>query len=84
MSPELIAILSVGVVLAGLLITLMQQTRGDLRGDLQQLRGDLQQLRSEVRALETRVAAVEQGQARIEGLIDGLREAISGRGQPAA
>ena len=73
MSPELIAILAVGVGLAGLLITLMQQTRGDL-----------QQLWSEVRALETRVAAVEQGQARIEGLIDGLREAISGRGQPAA
>lgn len=73
MSPELIAILAVGVGLAGLLIKLMQQTRGDL-----------QQLRSEVRALETRVAAVEQGQARIEGLIDGLREAISGRGQPAA
>lgn len=73
MSPELIAILAVGVGLAGLLITLMQQ-----------MRGDLQQLRSEVRALETRVAAVEQGQARLEGLIDGLREAISGRGQPAA
>ena len=73
MSPELIAILAVGVGLAGLLITLIQQTRGDL-----------QQLWSEVRALETRVAAVEQGQARIEGLIDGLREAISGRGQPAA
>ena len=73
MSPELIAILAVGVGLAGLLITLMQQTRGDL-----------QQLWSEVRALETRVAAVEQGQARIEGLIDGLRAAISGRGQPAA
>ena len=77
MSPELIAILAVGVGLAGLLITLTQQTRSELRGDLQQLR-------SEVRALETRVAAVEQGQARIEGLIDGLREAISGRGQPAA
>ncbi len=73
MSPELIAILAVGVGLAGLLITLMQQ-----------MRGGLQQLRSEVRALETRVAAVEQGQARLEGLIDGLREAISGRGQPAA
>ena len=80
MSPELIAILAVGVGLAGLLITLMQQTRDDL----QQLRGDLQPLRSEVRALETRVAAVKRGQARIEGLIDGLREAITGRGQPAA
>lgn len=59
MSPELVAILAVGVGLAGLLITLMQQTRSELRGDLQQLR-------SEVRALETRVAAVEQGQARLE------------------
>lgn len=109
MSPELIAILSVGVGLGGLLVTLMQQARNDARqlradvqqsradaqadvqqlradvqADVQQLRGDLQQLRSEVRALETRVAGVEQGQARLEGVIDGLREAISGRGQPAA
>lgn len=120
MSPELIAILSVGVGLGGLLVTLMQQARNDARqlradlqqsradaqadvqqlrvdvradvqqlradvqADVQQLRGDLQQLRAEVRALETRVAGVEQGQARLEGVIDGLREAISGRGQPAA
>ena len=113
MSPELIAILSVGVGLGGLLVTLMQQARNDARqlradaqADMQQLRADVradvqqlrtevqqlradvqvdfQQLRSEVRALETRVAGVEQGQARLEGLIDGLREAVSGRGQPAA
>ena len=38
---------------------------------------------SRMRALETRVASVEQGQARLEGLVDGLREAIAGRA-PAA
>ena len=68
MSAELIAILAVGVGLGGLLVTLVQQ-----------MRVDLQQLRAEVRALETRVASVEQGQAKLEGLLEGLREAIAGR-----
>ena len=50
MSPELIAILTVGAALAGVQL-----------------------------AVETRVVAVERGQARVEGLLEGVREAISGR-----
>ena len=30
-------------------------------------------------SMETRLAAVEHGQAKLEGLLEGLREAISGR-----
>ena len=76
MSAELIAILSVGVALAGFLAASLRNLRTDLRADLQQVRAD-------VRALETRVAAVEQGQARLEGLLEGLREAIVGRRVPS-
>ena len=39
-------------------------------------------LRDDVRALESRVAAVEQRQARTEGLLEGLRDAIAGRTSP--
>ena len=78
MSAELVAILAGGIGLAGLLVTLVQQ----VRTEVQQVRADVQQLRAEVRALETRVAAVEQGQAKLEGLLEGLREAIAGRRVP--
>ena len=65
----------------------MEQFRAEMRSDMEQLRTEMRsdsaQLRAEVRALETRVASVEQGQARLEGLVDGLREAIAGRA-PAA
>ena len=50
----------------------MKQSEGRLREDMGQLRGDLKQLGD-------RVARLEHGQAKLEGLLEGLREAISGR-----
>lgn len=41
-------------------------------------------LRDDVRALESRIAAVEQRQARTEGLLEGLRDAIAGRTSPGS
>ena len=61
MSPELIAILAVGLTLAGL--TLRMGARLDSRID----------------RLETRVTGLEQHMAHLEGLLEGLREAIAGR-----
>lgn len=88
MSPELIAVLTTGVTLAdGQLGTVLwltarldrniQQVHAETHADLQQIRGD-------IRALETRVGPIEQGQARLEGLVDGLQEAIAGRAAPTA
>lgn len=66
----------------------MQALRDEMQAGMQALRtelkADMQQVRAEIRAVETRVASVEQGQARLEGLVDGLREAITGRATPAA
>ncbi len=65
MSPELIAILGVGVAIAGLI---------------------LNNQRAIVQRLDQRLDRVEQGHAdlrermaKLEGLLEGLREAISGR-----
>jgi uncharacterized coiled-coil protein SlyX len=80
MSPELIGILSVGVALAALVFTSMHrmdkridalETRVDKRIDALEARID-----KRIDALEARIAALEKGQARLEGLLDGLREAL--------
>lgn len=41
-------------------------------------------LRADLRRVEARMAAMEHGQAKLEGLLEGLREAISGRVHRAA
>ena len=77
MSPELIAILAVGVALAGIVLTGLRGVRADFGRRMDKL--------------EERIAAVERGQAelrermaKLEGLLEGLREAISGRRTEAA
>ena len=63
---------AVGVALAGVILTSLKGTETRLREDISQLRGDMKQL-------SERVARVEHSQAKLEGLLEGLREAISGR-----
>lgn len=83
MSGEIIAIASVGIALAGLILT---SNRG-LRHDITQLRTEFRQdlarteerQRDDIKSLSDRVGRLEHGYAKLEGLIDGLREAIAGR-----
>ena len=54
-----------------------------LRTDISRLDKRIDDLRQEIGALRAemdgRLRAVEHGQARLEGLLEGLREAIAGR-----
>ena len=59
MTPELIAIVTVGVALAGVILT---SARG-VRQDINELRGEIGTLRERM--------------AHLEGLMEGLREAIT-------
>ena len=60
--------------------TEMQTLRTEVNTEMQTLRTEV---RSDIRALEHRLAAVEQRQARTEGLLEGLRDAITAqRGEP--
>ena len=68
----LIAVLAVGATLAGLIVTSNSGLRKDMREDIGQLRGDIKDLRGEVGELRERMA-------HLEGLLEGLREAITGR-----
>ena len=61
MTPEIIAIVTVGVALAGVILA---SARG-VRQDINELRGEVWTLRERM--------------AHLEGLMEGLREAIVGR-----
>ena len=68
----LIAVLAIGATLAGLIVT---SNRG-LREDMARMEA---RLREDMKQLAERVARVEHSQAKLEGLLEGLREAITGR-----
>ena len=83
MSGEIIAILSVGIGLGLLSTGLFAWLRTDLVKVEERLRTDLvtveERLRADFKQLADRVGRLEYGQARLEGLLEGLREAITGR-----
>ena len=57
---------------------LRQDTRTEIRTLRTEVRADITDVRGDIRALEVRLAAVERRQARTEGLLEGLRDAITG------
>ena len=72
----LIAIMAVGAALAGLIVTSIRGLRQDIRQDMAGLES---RMREDMKQLSDRVARVEHSQAKLEGLLEGLREAITGR-----
>ena len=83
MSGEIIAILSVGIGLGLLSTGLFAWLRTDLVKVEERLRADMvtveERLRADFKQLADRVGRLEYGQAKLEGLLEGLREAITGR-----
>ena len=75
MSPETIAILAVGVALAGLM--LRGQHSLDRRVD--ELRRDLDKLRGDIAGLDARLRSVETGLAELRGQMAMVRDYIMGR-----
>ena len=72
-----------------------ERLRAELAASEERLRGEIAALESRtnerferveerLERLEARMAAVEHGQAKLEGLLEGLREAIAGRARQAA
>ena len=71
MTPELYTILGVGIALAGLMLNGQRTLRQDLLGRMDKLGQEIVGLRGEVAQLRERMA-------HLEGLMEGLREAITG------
>ena len=57
----------------------MKVLREDMRRMEERINDRFERLEARVTAIEVRLAAVEHGQAKLEGLLEGLREAIAGR-----
>ena len=53
----------------------LDQLRQEFRSELSELRGELNEFRRDV---EMRLSTVERQQAKLEGLLEGLREAVTG------
>ena len=87
MSVELIGIVTVGVALAGVILTSTRGLRQDIWQDMARLESRLDEridrlearLRDDIKQLGDRVGRMEHSQAKLEGLLEGLREAITGR-----
>lgn len=79
MSPELIAILGVGVALAGILIAGQRTAAADTKDLRKEIAGVRTDMDKGLAGLRDEVGSLRERMARLEGLLEGLREAISGR-----
>ena len=90
MSPELIAILGVGIALAALMFHILRRMEERLRQDIHRSeeRMDSRFTANDGRfashdgrftALETRVSDIGERLARVEALLEGIRDNITGR-----
>ena len=83
----LVAVLVMGVTLAGLILTSSRGLRQDMRQDMARQEARLDErigaLESQISELRERitheVGELRERMARLEGLLEGLREAITGR-----
>ena len=72
---SLVGIVAVGAALATLIVRLI---RG-IEKQIDTLRDDVRELRQDQAGLRDRVSQLSDRVSRIEGLLEGLREAIAGR-----
>ena len=77
MSPEIIAIVAVGVALAGLILTSQRTILTDLAAQRQELATLRKDISEGIAALREDFAALRERMAHLEGLLEGLREAIT-------
>ena len=69
--------IALGAVVIGSNANLHEEMRVEMHMLRTEVRADLTDMRNDIRSLETRLSAVEQRQARTEGLLEGLRDAIA-------
>ena len=70
------SIATVGIALGAVVIGSNANLHEEMRAEMQDFRTEV---RSDIRSLEARLTAVERRQARTEGLLEGLRDAIASR-----
>ena len=79
MTPEIYTIVAVAIALAGLILNgqrAVTELRREFRAEMSGLRTELNALREQ---MNHGIAALSERVARLEGLLEGLRDAITGR-----
>ena len=71
------SIAAVGIALGAIVIGSIAGLRTEVHGLRTELRADIRAVEVRLSAVENRLSAVEQRQARTEGLVEGLRNAIT-------
>ena len=79
MNPEIIAIVTVGVALAGVGAALAGVILTSIRGVRQDMARLESRLDGKIDALSAQLGELRERMAHLEGLMEGLREAIVGR-----
>lgn len=72
LSAEVIAVLAVGATLGILILAGLSGVRADMR-----------EIRADMRTMSVRLVEVERRQARVEDLLEGLRDTLVDRSPPA-
>ena len=79
LTPTLVAVVTVGVGLAALMVGLFTWLRQDARRTEDRTAERFNQMGERIAALDRGQAELRERMAKLEGLLEGLREAISGR-----
>ncbi len=83
MTPEMIAILGVGIALAGIILHAKRDTNralADIRKEMANIRMEMTDLRKEIADVRKDMAELRERMARLEGLFEGF----TGRKRPVA
>jgi flagellar capping protein FliD len=77
MTPDTIAIITVGVALAGFMALMFRMTNKRIDSMEQRMARIEQRMDERFDAFEARFATLEQRQARLEGIMEGIRDMLS-------
>ena len=79
----LVAVVAIGAALAGVILTSIRGLRQDMREDIGKLESRLDErisgLENRFDAMDHQFGELRERMAHLEGLLEGLREAITGR-----
>ena len=83
MTPEAWTVIGTGVVVLIAIATSYRHLRAEMKAIRDEFRGEMKAVRDEFRGemnqVHTEVGGLRERMARLEGLLQGLREAITGR-----
>ena len=79
MSMELITLIGIGVALATLILNTQRNLRADMQAQQNETRAEFKAVRAEMQSQREAIISLLERMAHLEGLLEGLREAITGR-----